>query len=154
MLPLQSTFLCGQCDEAAVTAKPDVEMCPDMLACHALAQAPADTKAADVDYTDRIKRATAGAGRFSFRFVTLNLTCHAPAQAPADTKAAEADYTDRIKRATAGARVAPAAAAAGATSASTRPAEQALGYSRCAPALAATVCFQFEDKRSLQQGSD
>lgn len=69
------------------------------------------------------------------------LACHALAQAPADTKAAEADYTDRIKRATAGARVAPAAAAAGVSSASTRPADQALGYSRCALALAATVCF-------------
>lgn len=59
------------------------------------------------------------------------LACHAPPQAPADTqKAAEADYTDRIKRATAGARIAPAAAAAGVSSASTKPADQALGYSR------------------------
>ena len=67
------------------------------------------------------------------------LARHALAQAPADTKAAEADYTDRIKRASAGARIAPSAAAAGVSSASTRPADQALGYSRRAPAQAATM---------------
>ena len=61
------------------------------------------------------------------------LACHARAQEPADSdsqKAANADYTERIKRASAGARIAPAAAAAGAASARTRPADQALGYSR------------------------